>query len=108
MSTDHKNGPINKLRENTLSAEIWENVRDQGTQHNVTFSRSYRDQEGNWKSTSSFGPRDLLPLQHLMGRAHDTIRERQAELRREERASERPKGKRSRSRDRERDRDRER
>lgn len=99
MSEDRKPKPVRKLKEATLNAEVWENKYEKGIQHNVTFSRSYRDKEGNWKSTSSFGERDLLSLQHLAGRAHDAIRERRTEMRQ----TQRPK-----DRDRERDESRER
>ncbi|MCB1469974.1 MAG: hypothetical protein KDK08_23140 [Rhizobiaceae bacterium] len=81
MNEERRNTPIHKLRENALSAEIWENKHENGVQHSVTFSRSYRDKEGNWQRTSSFGSGDLLNLQHLAGRAHDAIRERQQERR---------------------------
>lgn len=99
MSKDQNTGPACRLRENALSAEVWENQQKDGVQHNVTFSRSYRDKEGNWKSTNSFGERDLLSLQHLAGRAHDAIRERRTEMR----AQQRPK---DRSRDRDQSRER--
>tara|TARA_R110000787_G_scaffold28730_1_gene78159 strand:+ start:2928 stop:3230 length:303 start_codon:yes stop_codon:yes gene_type:complete len=94
MTQDRKDGPIAKLREHALSAEVWENRHESGASHNVTFSRAYRDSEGKWQSTSSFGERDLLPLQHLAGRAHDSIRERKNKLRQDER----PKENRTRSR----------
>lgn len=45
MTDSTKKGPAAKLREGLLHAEIWENQRDNGIQHNVTFSRSWRDQE---------------------------------------------------------------
>lgn len=102
MTDSTKKGPAAKLREGMLHAEIWENQRDNGIQHNVTFSRSWRDQEGGWQQSSSFGERDLLGLGHLASRAHDMIRERQKELRQE--AAQEPKRERTRQRDRDRER----
>ena len=43
-----------------VRAAIWENDTQNGTRHNVTFARLYRDGE-QWKDSSSFG-RDDLPL----------------------------------------------
>lgn len=102
MNDQTKKQPAAKLREGSLAAEIWENQRDNGLQHNVTFGRSWQDKDGNWRTSQSFGERDLLALQHLAGRAHDAIRERQTEMRQEKRASERPKTSRTRERDRDR------
>lgn len=102
MTDETKKYPAAKLREGTLSAEIWENSRDDSLQHNVTFARSWQDKEGNWRKSQNFGERDLLALQHLAGRAHDAIRERKIEVRKTERTSERPKAARKRERDRER------
>ena len=102
MSDQTKKLPAAKLREGSLSAEIWENARDDGLQHSVTFGRSWQDKDGSWRKSQSFGERDLLALQHLAGRAHDAIRERKTELRQTERSKERPKTGRTRERDRER------
>jgi hypothetical protein len=42
---------------------IWENHSEtQGTWYSTTFSRSYKDGEGNWKSAQSFGRDDLLAV----------------------------------------------
>lgn len=81
MTEKTKNTPAARLREGDLNADVWENSHEKGTQHRVTFSKSFRDQEGDWKKSSSFGADDLLSLQHLAGRAHDAIRERQQERR---------------------------
>ncbi len=40
---------------------------------NVTFSRIYKDAEGNWKSTSSFGRDDLLVLAKVADMAHTKV-----------------------------------
>ena len=75
MSEDQKKTPAQTLRENNLSASIWENQHDNGVNYNTTFSRSYQDQEGKWQNTNSFGERDLLNLANLAGRSHDAVRE---------------------------------
>jgi hypothetical protein len=52
--------PVHEIRMGRVRAAIWENNSQNGTRHNVTFSRLYRDGD-QWKDSSSFG-RDDLPL----------------------------------------------
>ena len=47
------------------------------TRYNVTFSKSYRDADGQWKTTQSFGRNDLLVLAKVADRAHSRIFELQ-------------------------------
>ena len=52
--------PVHEVRMGRIRAAIWENDTQNGTRHNVTFSRLFKD--GNqWKDSTSFG-RDDLPL----------------------------------------------
>jgi hypothetical protein len=53
--------PVHDIRLGRIRAAIWENETPNGTRHNVTFSRLYRDEQGNWGDSTSFG-RDDLPL----------------------------------------------
>ena len=57
--------PVDEVRIGAVKAAIWRNETDNGSRFNVTFSRSYRDSEGNWKSTSSFRRDDLLVVANL-------------------------------------------
>jgi len=41
--------------------------------YNVTFSRSYKDGNNNWKDSASFGPDDLLLLAKVADEAHTWI-----------------------------------
>ena len=56
-----------------VRAAVWANRNDGGTYYTVTFSRSYRDQEGNWHTTESFGRDDLLLLAKVADVAHTWI-----------------------------------
>ena len=56
-----KKKPVHEVRLGRVRAAIWENDTKNGTLHNVTFSRLYRDDDGNWQDSTSFG-RDDLPL----------------------------------------------
>ncbi len=75
--------PVDEVRIGAVKAAIWRNETDNGSRFNVTFSRSYKDSEGNWKSTSSFRRDDLLVVAKVADQAHSRI----FELRREEKAA---------------------
>jgi hypothetical protein len=55
-----KQKPAHEIRLGRVKATIWANETENGTRHNVTVSRIYKDGE-DWKQTASFG-RDDLPL----------------------------------------------
>ena len=65
--------PVDEVRIGAVKAAIWRNETDNGARFNVTFSRSYKDSEGEWKSTSSFRRDDLLVLAKIADRAHSRI-----------------------------------
>jgi len=60
--SDVKNPPIKKFRVGAVSANIWERVTDKGTFHDVSFERSYQDDENQWKSASGFSLSDIGSL----------------------------------------------
>ena len=55
-------------------------LRRSHPRHNVTFSRLYKDDAGEWKSTQSFGRNDLL----VLAKVADLVHTRLFELPREE------------------------
>lgn len=61
--------PAQKLRLGLISAAIWDNDGF----FSVDLARSYKDNEGNWQSTSSFAHADLLNLSKLAQRAETWI-----------------------------------
>ena len=64
--------PVHEVRLGAIRASIWANETENGTRHNVTFDRTYRDGE-TWKSTTSFGRDDLLVLAKAADQAHTWI-----------------------------------
>ena len=72
-TAEGKNPPVDKVRVGLITASIWENKTEKGTFYNVTFERRYRDTEGNWKSTHSYGLDDLLVLAKIADLAHTKI-----------------------------------
>ena len=53
--------PVHEIRMGRVKAAIWANESENGVRHNVSISRLYRTENGQWKDSSSFG-RDDLPL----------------------------------------------
>lgn len=67
--------PVHTVRYGAVKAVVWENQTQHGVMHNVTVSRSYRDESGDWQESSSFGADDLLPLAKALDGAHSWIHE---------------------------------
>ena len=68
------NKPVAEVRVGAVKAAIWPNKTESGAvRYNVTFSRIYKDAQGEWKSTSSFGRDDLLVVAKVADQAHTRI-----------------------------------
>jgi hypothetical protein len=72
-----KQKPVHEIRIAGVKAAIWENETQNGTRHNVTVCRLYKDGE-QWKQTESFGRDDLLVLAKVLDQAHTWIFEQSA------------------------------
>jgi len=66
------NRPVHEVKLGHVKAAIWANETAQGTRHNVTFTRLYRDGD-EWKTTESFGRDDLLVVGKVADMAHSWI-----------------------------------
>ncbi|MDE2755664.1 MAG: hypothetical protein OXI92_03995 [Acidobacteriota bacterium] len=65
--------PIETVRIGSVKAAIWGIQAGERTRYNVTFSKRYRDAQGQWKTTHSFGRNDLLVLAKVADQAHSQI-----------------------------------
>ena len=72
MSTATKARPVHELRMGRIRAAIWANETQNGTRHNVTVSRIYKDRD-DWKDSSSFGRDDLPLVAKIADQAHSWI-----------------------------------
>lgn len=72
MATQPKK-PATTLRCGGIKAAIWMNAGEKGAFYNATFSRSFKDAQGNWKNSGSFGPSDLDAISVLAAQAKQWI-----------------------------------
>ena len=68
-----KKKPVHEIRLGRIRAAIWENETQNGSLHNVTFSRLYKDDEDQWSDSASFGRDDLPLLSKVADMAHTWI-----------------------------------
>lgn len=75
--TDTKNKPAATLRYGGIKATIWKNPgkEDKPPRYTVNYTRSYTDQEGNWKDTTSFSELDNLKIGYLVPKVLEQITE---------------------------------
>jgi len=66
--------PVAEFRLGRIVSAVWRNELDNGViRHNVTFSRLYKPEGGQWQNSTSFGRDDLLLLAKLADRVHSWI-----------------------------------
>jgi hypothetical protein len=68
--------PAHEVRAGLVRAAIWANSTKRGTMYNVTVSRLYKSGD-DWKSSGSFGVRDLADLTRVGVLAEAWVREHQ-------------------------------
>jgi hypothetical protein len=65
--------PITTFRLGRIKAAVWENKAEKRKFYNVTFSRSYVDEEKRFHDANSFGRDDLPLVAKLADEAHTFI-----------------------------------
>ena len=71
-SNDAKQKPVHEIRMGRIKAAIWANDTDNGTRHNVTITRLYKDGD-DWKTSTSFGREELPLVAKIADMAHTWI-----------------------------------
>jgi hypothetical protein len=71
------NRPVAKFKHGGIELSVWPNqTAEGGTIYNTTISNSYKDEKsGEWKTSSSFSPTDLLVVGELGRQAFAKIAE---------------------------------
>lgn len=62
MTKKKKTTPVHRIKRGSIEAAIWENDGKTGPFHSVTFKRSYKTAEGDYKDSHAYTMRDLLDL----------------------------------------------
>ena len=69
--------PIKNYRLGGVDCAIWENEHSGKKFYSFSFSRSYKDKEGNWKTSGNFNLQDIGNLISICQRLQDrAIKER--------------------------------
>ncbi|MEM9167044.1 MAG: hypothetical protein AAGB48_08460 [Planctomycetota bacterium] len=80
MTTNTK--PVDHVRLGTIQAAIWKNTDQEGRiRYGVTLERRYRDNEGVWQSSDSYGRDELLTLSKVADLANSRVHALQSEER---------------------------
>ena len=69
--TTTKNQPIDTIRDGALKATIWKNTGPKGVFYSVEYSRTYKDEHGNYQDSRSFSGAENLRLSRLTLKAYD-------------------------------------
>ena len=70
MTSLNKKPPVYKQKFHGIEVAVWKRVNDEGKAfYSVSATRSYRDGEGKWKTTSSFNLEDRDILMDYLDRA---------------------------------------
>jgi hypothetical protein len=80
--------PAAKVTLYPITAAIWRNENKGQAFYSVTIQRSYKDAEGNWKSSDSLNESDLLLAAKVLDLAHTKISELRASDRKAEQSEE--------------------
>ena len=65
--------PAHEVRLGRVKAAVWGNEAEHGVRYSVSVCRVYKDGQGKWRTTESFGRDDLLILAKVLDRAHSWI-----------------------------------
>jgi len=73
-----QNLPEKKFRAGAISATVWKNQgqnqdKEQITYKTVSFERNYKDNKGNWQTTSSLRINDLPKAVLVLGKAYEYL-----------------------------------
>ena len=71
MSKKTKQRPVETLRDGAIKAAIWKNESENGNFFAITFSRTYKNGNGELHDTDSFSGSQLLRLAALAQKAYD-------------------------------------
>lgn len=72
MSTTN-NKPLSTIRDGRIKATIWKNFGEHGNFYSVRFTRTWKDDQGNFHDSDSFSSSELLRVARLASIAYDHL-----------------------------------
>lgn len=69
----NKTRPAHEVRMGRVRAAIWRHESDGKAWYNVTFSKLFKKEDGQWDSSESFGREDLPLLVKVADHAHSWL-----------------------------------
>lgn len=70
---DSPNQPVKKFRAGAIAATVWNNQTKDGEYKTVSFERSYKDKDGNWKQTTTLRMSDLPKAALVLQKAYEFL-----------------------------------
>ena len=67
------NKPVFTRRLNRIEVAIWNNETEENIWQNITFQRTYRDEQGAMQNTTNFRMDDLPAVAFLAAKAYDYL-----------------------------------
>ena len=87
MSNENQK-PEMQLSDGNIRAALWKQEGPNGSFYSTTFSKSYRDDQGNYHNSQSFAGTYLLKVSQLAQQAYQHSRELQLQDRQAQRSTE--------------------
>lgn len=79
MTQKTKSKPIETIRDGGLKASIWKNQGEKGPFYSVRITRTYTDEQGNYRDSDTFSGSELLRVARLADRAYGRTSELRAD-----------------------------
>lgn len=76
MATQNKPKPAATFRSGSVKATVWMNAGDKGPFYTYDLARSYKDAQGQWKNSRSFGLNDTDAVLAVSAQAKQWIADR--------------------------------
>ena len=76
---ENSNAPLFELRDGNLRSATWEREGEYGPQYSTKMTKLYKNDDGDFRETTSFGSKELLRLSELARETHQEILLRQRE-----------------------------
>jgi hypothetical protein len=73
--------PVKTFKQGGVEVSVWRNSGEQGDMYNATIRKSYKDDKGDWKETTSLSPTDLAVVSQLSSQAFQAITELKSQSR---------------------------